>query len=285
MDTDSTIVIYPTMVATLFTTDIVKQGLLSVAIGGGVGLGQFGASCVANVGGNIRWKIFGTVAACTAFSAGLAGAKTQETASALAVLCSICIGGLESFAGVAVTIVITDQTEIGAAAGAYGSIRSIAGVLGSKSNVPASVGRIALLTRLPAAIFSTILNNKVRENTVNHVVPALLEAGLSLSSAETLLAALSSGDEAAVAKVPGITTKIIGVAVTAIQGAYSNAFSIVFLVTIAFGGISTIAAFFTPAIEDRYTDEVMRQLHPTGGARKSPNATAEKAEMEHREDV
>ena len=125
-------VVYPLMVAALFTTDIVQQGLLTVAIGGGVALGQLGASLLATPGGMLRWKIFGSVLISTIFTAALAGAKTQATATALSIITSICVGALESFAGVAVTIVIKDQTEIGTAAGAYGSIRSAAGVLASK---------------------------------------------------------------------------------------------------------------------------------------------------------
>ena len=120
------------MVATLFTTDIVRAGLLSCAIGGGVGAGQFSASLWASPGGLFRWKLFLSVAACTAFTAGLAGAKTEATASALAVMSAFFIGALESLAGVAVTMVLKDQTEIGVAVGVYGSIRSVAGVLASK---------------------------------------------------------------------------------------------------------------------------------------------------------
>lgn len=120
------------MVAALFTTDIVEQGLMSVAIGGGVALGQLGASMLATPGGMLRWKIFASVLISTIFTAALAGAKTPSAASGLSVIASICVGALESFAGVAVTIVIKDQTEIGTAAGAYGSIRSAAGVLASK---------------------------------------------------------------------------------------------------------------------------------------------------------
>ena len=79
------------MIATLFTSDIVKAGLLSVAIGGGVGLGQFGASVIATPGGNIRWKIFATVVACTAFAAGLAGAKkTGYCVSFSYFVCCLC---------------------------------------------------------------------------------------------------------------------------------------------------------------------------------------------------
>ena len=120
--------------ATLFTSDVVEQGLLSCAIGGGVGAGQFNASLWATPGGHFRWKLFFSVIACTAFTAALAGAKTQATASALAVCSAYFIGAVESLAGVSITIVIRDQTEIGVGAGVYGSIRSMMGVLASKTS-------------------------------------------------------------------------------------------------------------------------------------------------------
>ena len=121
-------VIYPVMVATLFTTDIVKAGLMSCAIGGGVAAGQFSSSLWAKPGGNFRWKLFFSVVACTAFTGALAGAKTSATASALAVMASFFIGALESLVGIGITIILDDQTEIGVAVGVYGSIRSLLGV-------------------------------------------------------------------------------------------------------------------------------------------------------------
>lgn len=131
------------MVAALFTQDLVQQGLLTVAIGGGVGLGQIAASVFATPGGMLRWKTFGSVLISTIFSAALAGATTPGAASAMAVIASICVGALESFAGVAVTIVIKDQTEIGAAAGAYGSIRSASGVIASEYRASSLLGHSA----------------------------------------------------------------------------------------------------------------------------------------------
>jgi len=123
------------MVATVFTTDIVYGGLLSCAIGGGVGLGQFLGSILATPGGHIRWKLIASTVLTTAFTAGLAGAKTRETAVALAVLASVFIGVLESLAVTMVTIVIVDQRELGTAGGAFGSLRSMGGVVASKSAI------------------------------------------------------------------------------------------------------------------------------------------------------
>lgn len=241
-------VIYPQMVAALFTTSIIRAGLLSVAVGGGVGLGQFGGSLVATPGGNLRWKIFAAVIISTAMTAGLAGAKTQATASALATIASVCIGALESFAGVAVTIVTKDQTEIGTAAGVYGSIRSVAGVLAT-------------------AILTTVLEDKVKHETTEIVVPALVKAKLPVTSIEPFLTALTAGDVTAAQKIPGVTLNVLEVASVTLKEAYSKTFQVVYLVTLSWGILSCIAAFFSPSIEDLYTDEVMRQLHKAFGER------------------
>ena len=277
-------VIYPTMVSTLFTTDIVRGGLLSCAIGGGVGAGQFSASLWASPGGMFRWKVFFSVAACTAFTAGLAAAKTEGVASALAVMSAFFIGSLESLAGVSVTMVIKDQTEIGVAAGVYGSIRSLAGVLASELyflQKHAFNSDFSLL----AAIFSTILATRANANIEHNVVPALIGANLPASSVEPLLGALGAGDATAAAKVPGVTKQILALGVVSLQAAYSNAFTLVFLVTIAFGACSTIAAFFAPEIEKYYTGDVMRRLHIQGKRAVESDSDTAKAATEHKEEA
>lgn len=121
------------MVATLFTTDIVKGGLISCAIGGGVCGGQFIGSWLAVPGGHLKHKLVLVTAGLLAFIGGLAGAgESQAIASALATCGAIMVGMLEVTVATIVTIVIDDQTEMGTAAGAFGSIRSAGGVLASK---------------------------------------------------------------------------------------------------------------------------------------------------------
>lgn len=111
-------------------------------------------------------------------------------------------------------------------------------------------------------------------------MPDLVAAGLSPTSIEELLADLNAGDLTDAATVPGVTTKILGIAGAGIQAAYSNAFTLIFLVTIAFGGVSCIAAFFSPEIEKHYTGSVVRRLHRAG--KPTPHAH-KKAEVSHNE--
>lgn len=126
-------VLFPTQVAYLYTTDIVKGGLISTTIGAGVVSGQFFGSWIAVPGGFLKLKvIFYTVGLC-GFTASLAGSThSSAVGEALAYCTGLMIGLLEVTISTVVTIVIDDQSEIGTAAGVFGSIRGAAGVLGSE---------------------------------------------------------------------------------------------------------------------------------------------------------
>jgi hypothetical protein len=124
------------MVATLYTTDVVRAGLVASSIGGGVAAGMAVGSAIAVPGGRFRLKLIISTCGLCAFVAGLAGAtRSEATGAALAVCGGFMVGLLEVFVSIAVTIVIDDQSEIGAAAGVFGSIRASAGVLASKYQV------------------------------------------------------------------------------------------------------------------------------------------------------
>jgi hypothetical protein len=121
------------MVATLYTTDVVHAGLVSSCVSGGVCAGQFIGSLIAAPGGRFRLKLIFVSCGTCAFVGGLAGAThNQAIGEALAVCGGFMVGVLEVFVSTAVTIVIDDQSEIGLAAGVFGSIRAAAGVLASK---------------------------------------------------------------------------------------------------------------------------------------------------------
>ena len=75
------------MVATLFEMDIVRSGLVSCALGGGVCAGQSIGSWLAVPGGHLKYKLIFVTGGMLAFLAGLAGATEHEgTAVALAVM-------------------------------------------------------------------------------------------------------------------------------------------------------------------------------------------------------
>ena len=127
--------------------------------------------------------------------------------------------------------------------------------------------------------------SRANSNIAHNVAPARVNAGLPETSVEPLLEALGASDAAGAAKVPGVTEKLLGLAVVDLQAAYSNAFNLVFLVTIAFGAISTIASIFAPQIEKYYTGDVMRRLHVQGKKTGVNEDDSEKAAVDHKEEA
>jgi len=66
----------------------------------------------------------------------------------------------------------------------------------------------------------------VKNYTTNVLVPALVTAGLPIDSVKPFLAALSTGDFAAVEKVPGVNANIIQIGITDLTDAYAEGFKI-----------------------------------------------------------
>ena len=122
-------------------------------------------------------------------------------------------------------------------------------------SIRATGGAIAI------AIYGSIINNKVQKNLIPDVTAAAIEAGLAPSAIESFismtncplsvkytvevltkyLAALSSGSSSALGSLEGITPAIIAAGRIALQTVYANAFRLVFLVSIAFGGQYRVA--------------------------------------------
>lgn len=73
------IVLFPTMVATIFETDIIRAGLVSCAVGGGVCAGQTLGSWLAVPGGHMKLKMIFVAAGLTGFLGGMAGVTDNET--------------------------------------------------------------------------------------------------------------------------------------------------------------------------------------------------------------
>lgn len=93
-----------------------------------------------------------------------------------------------------------------------------------------------------------------------NVTPAALNAGLPKADLAALFTALAAGTTAALEAVPGITPAIIAAVGEAEKVANAQAFKTVYLTSIAFGGLSIIAALFITPIDDLMTDYVARKF-------------------------
>lgn len=66
--------------------------------------------------------------------------------------------------------------------------------------------------------------NKITTYTEADVVPAIVEAGLPITSVPGFLAALQTGSEAALEKVPGVNLQVIQAGIAATTEAYAKTF-------------------------------------------------------------
>lgn len=118
---------------------------------------------------------------------------------------------------------------------------------------------------ISAAIYVTILDNKLNQYTPKDVSAAVLQSGLPESSLPAFLTAFTASNSTTLADIPGSNSTILAAAATGLQNAYSDSFKIVYLATIAFGGCAIIAALFAPNMDDKMTDEVARKLQGVQG--------------------
>ena len=112
----------------------------------------------------------------------------------------------------------------------------------------------------PAAIYVAILDSRLTDTLPTDVSAAALKAGLPKSSLVELLKAITAGAPAAMKAVPGINAQIIAAATEASKTAYSQAFSTVFLASIAFGGLAIIASLVSVPIDGEFNNVVAAKL-------------------------
>ncbi|TPX10672.1 uncharacterized protein E0L32_008406 [Thyridium curvatum] len=222
-------ILWPLIISTLYTTDIMEIGWQSSVVGGGVLLGQvlggFGISYIPKV------KLQTIIASVLvmAFLTPLA-AITPDTHSmtiAFGVLGLVAIGYVDNIAFPGVTLVWEPQ-DIGLATGVMGSLRALGGAVAQ-------------------AMYVNVLNNKLGENIPAYVAPAATGAGLPASSLKALFAGIAaSGDLSA---VPGASPAVLAAVSAALRRAYQESFKIVFFCTIPFSVILIAASFIVPNME------------------------------------
>ncbi|KAH3987503.1 hypothetical protein HBH98_024900 [Parastagonospora nodorum] len=233
-------IIWPTMVSSLFTTDVTEIGWLSCAVGGGLLLGQIlGGAGVRYVP---RMKIQMTVAAVitTAFVAAVAAsnANTRNQTTGLLLIGTIAAGYIENLT-LSSTAYLWDPADMGLVTGVMGAIRT---------------GLSAIAT----SMYSSILATESAKYIPQKVIPAVTALGLPSSSLPSLLQSIALGDFSA---VPGISPEIIAATGAAVKDAYALSFRTVYLCTLPFGALLIIAGLFSPNVEQYLTDEVARKMH------------------------
>ncbi|KAI5458995.1 trichothecene efflux pump [Mariannaea sp. PMI_226] len=239
-------ILWPTIISTIYTTNVTDVGWQSSVVGGGILLGELIGGITLSYVPKVRWQCIVSSGIAFAFMTSLVTISIDRWAAtiALGVLACTFIGVVDNISFSGVTL-LWEAQDIGLATGILGSIRGFGGAIAE-------------------ALYVSVLNNELAKNIPNLVAPAAVQAGLPESSVKQLLAGTSSGDFSA---VPGMTDKILAVVGLALKDSYIASFKIVFYTTIPFSFILLASSFFVPDMEKYLGNKVAKKLQRMGARR------------------
>ncbi|KAK2752229.1 trichothecene efflux pump [Colletotrichum kahawae] len=236
-------IVFPTQVVVLYSLESeVNQGWLKCVITAPPLVGQIIASLLATRIGNIKWQLVSTATIGAALYAATACVNTHNRDTVVALLAAggFALGWVDALCLSSLSVTLEDQSVIGTGVGIATSLRTF-------------------ISTCSAAIFTTVLNNRLASTVPQLVPPALMEAGLPAASVPEFLRLLSV-DRSMLSSVPGTNSTIIEIGVEMFKVANARAYSTVFLTTLAFSGLGVIASLMTPEIESKLHEKVSCRL-------------------------
>jgi hypothetical protein len=109
---------------------------------------------------------------------------------------------------------------------------------------------------LATTIYTTILENYVKDHVATNIATAALQAGLPSQSVPYLVEAIVAENQTALISIPGITPAIIGAASITSKETLVRGFRLVYLVSLAFGGVGVIASLLSRNVDKFKTKEI-----------------------------
>ncbi|KAK5699939.1 hypothetical protein LTR97_006073 [Elasticomyces elasticus] len=233
-------VIYPTQIATLFTTPTTSfRYAIVLTLPQNLGL-VFGAVLLTLFGtkiGHWKWTLVGSVTVMVVFGALLSLATPERKGMMLAFVFLAMTGfGWAQYLSIAFIQFGVDQHELGISGGLAGVAR-FAG------------GAVAI------SVYTSILSNSVGSSAVKLVLPAAEAAGATPETALAILQALPLG-ATALAAIPGATTEMIAAAGAAFQQCYVIGLRTTALSSLSFGIVGIIACMFCNDIGHKMTNKI-----------------------------
>ena len=254
-------IVWPTVVGTLYTTDIMEIGWQSCAVGGGVLLGQIIGGLSLSYVPKVKWQSIAAAAIGGGFISSLASISPLHHTAAVAqamigLICksklkridtqrvlteTIVVGIIDNITFPGVTL-LWEAQDIGLATGVLGSIRGMGGAVAQ-------------------ALYVSVLNNEATKQLAANVPAAAEGAGLSPKAIPAVFAGITSGSFDA---VPGITPKIKAAIGGAVVQSYTSGFRMVFYATIPFSVLLVVAACFVPDMDKYLHNNVAKKLQGHG---------------------
>ncbi|KAH7077475.1 fungal trichothecene efflux pump [Paraphoma chrysanthemicola] len=233
-------IVWPQMVFGLYTTDVKYGSLLSV-----IPVVSFtsGTCCSGFVRYIQRQRIQIIVCACigTPLVAACACMTVDNKETIIGLMFTGCffLGYIEGTGVTATAVSLEDQADIGVGSGVAATLRGVFATFGS-------------------AIYVLVLRTRLTTTIPQQVPPALIRAGLPVSSIPAFIAAFQTGE---FANIPGVSASIIQAGSLAYAQAQVLAYRTVFLTTLAFSGPILILSFFWPDLDKKMTNHTVALLH------------------------
>jgi hypothetical protein len=236
-------IVWPTLIGTVYTPDVIEIGWQSSVVGGGVLLGQLVGGIALSYLPKVKLQCIILAVLTTAFVGSLAalGPDTHTFVITMGTLGCFVIGWIDNITFPGVTLVIAPQ-DIGLATGVLGSIRALGGAVAQ-------------------ALYVSILTNKATIYIPKYVVPAATGAGLPASSLPSLFQGITLGN---FSSVPDITPQVIAATGIAVRDAYVTTFHYVFYATIPFSVLLIVACCYIPDMDKYLHNNVAKRLQHMG---------------------
>jgi hypothetical protein len=245
-------ILWPTVIGTVYSADILTIGWQSSVVGGGILLGQIMGRFALSYIPKVKYHTIITSCLAFAFVTSLSSISQNNHAAfiALGVLGCAATGFVDDITFPGVTLVVEPQ-DIGLASGILGSIRACGGAVAQ-------------------ALHVSVLQNNIGIYLPEYVTPAALSAGLPSSSLPALFDGITAGSFSDVTNINPDIIQVVGAQVTR---AYMSSFKIVFYVTTPFRALLILAACFVPNMEMYLGENVVKRLQNISGSERTRTAS------------
>lgn len=230
-------VIWPTLVQSLFTTDINRVAWFVAAPGLGGFIFSLVWGYIAKLVGHTRYFLI-VVSVLQALFCAL-NALVTPTAwlrSCIFVALTLGMNSAVSFLSVAMVQVGVPHEYLGVASGVIVTARSLGGAVAT-------------------TIYVSILRNHLTSQIPTDVGGPLIENGVPLTEVGPVIEALTTGDTKSPA-LAAISPQALLAAIAGLKNAYVSSYRLIFLVSIAFGIISIIVVCFSADVEHLMTKKI-----------------------------